>query len=199
MCSCNGGYGLHGDKRSCVDINECAEGISGCAQLCNNTQGGYACGCQAGYQLSGKTCSPLPCPALTPPTNGLVYPNVTGVTGEVRSFLCNNGYTLTGGHTTTTCMSPSWSASPPTCVASAGSLGSQSIPATSCMAIKSAGYTLNGLYWVNPSSPIQVYCDLEFGFTVRGDASVMGLICLSFVTILFPSYVSSYFVFFSCL
>ena len=34
-----------------VDINECAEGISNCAQLCTDTDGSYFCSCIAGYLL----------------------------------------------------------------------------------------------------------------------------------------------------
>ncbi len=161
-CSCGSGYVLSANGKSCADINECAEGISGCSQLCNNTRGSFVCACMAGYTLSGKACIAQPCPNLVPPTNGFVFPNVSGVTGDVRSFSCGANFGLVG-HVTATCNAPSWSASAPTCV-SAG--GTQSNPGTSCAALKTAGSTTNGLYWVNPTNPVQVYCDMEFGFTV---------------------------------
>lgn len=34
-----------------TDIDECSENISGCAQNCMNTIGGYNCSCKKGYQL----------------------------------------------------------------------------------------------------------------------------------------------------
>ena len=36
---------------SCVDVNECEEGTSGCQQMCNNTIGSYVCSCYPGYHL----------------------------------------------------------------------------------------------------------------------------------------------------
>ena len=41
-----------------ADINECTSGISGCSQTCDNTIGGYTCGCYPGYDLSvdSKSC-----------------------------------------------------------------------------------------------------------------------------------------------
>lgn len=43
----------------CIDINECLIFNGGCAQTCNNTDGGYTCSCRAGFKLNadGKTCS----------------------------------------------------------------------------------------------------------------------------------------------
>lgn len=42
-----------------LDIDECTEGSSGCAQNCVNNYGSYKCKCRAGYSLKadGKTCS----------------------------------------------------------------------------------------------------------------------------------------------
>lgn len=34
-----------------VDIDECSENVSDCEQACINTDGGYLCGCQAGYSF----------------------------------------------------------------------------------------------------------------------------------------------------
>ena len=78
-CSCNAGYRLNGDGRTCggkwgciifgggngynisdtlnkqsVDINECAEGTDMCAQNCRNTVGSYTCSCNTGYTLSSN-------------------------------------------------------------------------------------------------------------------------------------------------
>ena len=42
-----------------TDINECSEGISGCAQGCINTIGGLTCSCNKGYRLGKdrKSCN----------------------------------------------------------------------------------------------------------------------------------------------
>lgn len=32
-----------------IDVNECQEGA--CSHLCNNTSGGFECGCRAGFRL----------------------------------------------------------------------------------------------------------------------------------------------------
>lgn len=32
-----------------IDVDECQEGA--CRQLCNNTLGGFECGCRAGFKL----------------------------------------------------------------------------------------------------------------------------------------------------
>ncbi|XP_058980408.1 latent-transforming growth factor beta-binding protein 4 isoform X2 [Musca domestica] len=52
---CEPGFRLEHDQ--CVDIDECAEGISGC-QICINTEGSYECTCPSGYDLAEdeKTC-----------------------------------------------------------------------------------------------------------------------------------------------
>lgn len=44
---------------SIVDIDECAEGRSGCAQNCSNTIGSYSCSCNASYRLSAdeRSCN----------------------------------------------------------------------------------------------------------------------------------------------
>lgn len=43
---------------SLSDVNECADGTSGCAQVCRNTPGSYVCGCRRAYTLNpnGRTC-----------------------------------------------------------------------------------------------------------------------------------------------
>ena len=74
-CSCLEGYELDSDGFSCrgilyyhtarnpytyyvqtaftyLDIDECLSGTNLCAETCVNTNGSYACGCRAGYQLS---------------------------------------------------------------------------------------------------------------------------------------------------
>ena len=35
----------------CLDIDECIEGISGCGQICKNSNGSYECSCWSGYNL----------------------------------------------------------------------------------------------------------------------------------------------------
>ena len=77
LCSCDLGYRLASDGRTCngnlnlqvngndyllqsciADINECAEGTDGCAQMCTNEIGRHSCSCGAGYRLAsnGRGC-----------------------------------------------------------------------------------------------------------------------------------------------
>ena len=42
-CGCNSGYQLDTDIMECKDINECAEGISGCEYGCTNFVGSFEC------------------------------------------------------------------------------------------------------------------------------------------------------------
>ncbi|KAK5580541.1 hypothetical protein RB653_000561 [Dictyostelium firmibasis] len=59
---CPNGY--TGTAPSCIDINECSIGSSGCSQGCENTNGGFYCYCSTGYKLNanGKTCDLIdPC------------------------------------------------------------------------------------------------------------------------------------------
>ena len=35
-----------------ADIDECAEGTAGCAQICTNIPGSYFCSCESGYRLA---------------------------------------------------------------------------------------------------------------------------------------------------
>lgn len=41
-----------------AEVDECATGRAGCAQLCHNTLGSYLCDCHPGYivAIDGKTC-----------------------------------------------------------------------------------------------------------------------------------------------
>ncbi|KAF4026407.1 hypothetical protein G4228_018431 [Cervus hanglu yarkandensis] len=57
-CSCNPGYKLLSDKRTCVDIDECREMPFVCSQMCENLPGTYICKCAPGYirEPDGKTC-----------------------------------------------------------------------------------------------------------------------------------------------
>lgn len=53
-------YRGHDHLSSNVDVDECAEGTSGCSQQCNNTIGSFECSCVDGYQLLAfdqKTCN----------------------------------------------------------------------------------------------------------------------------------------------
>ncbi len=88
-----------------------------------------AFGCLPGYTLTGAatstcqadntwsaapTCVPQACATLAAPTNGHVNSS-SGVTGDVRTYGCNSGFTLTGAPLTTCLANHSWGGTPPTC------------------------------------------------------------------------------------
>ncbi|XP_047434798.1 low-density lipoprotein receptor isoform X1 [Mugil cephalus] len=56
-CSCPAGYILMNDKKTCEDIDECAEPDT-CSQICINLPGSYKCDCDKGYEIDPvtKTC-----------------------------------------------------------------------------------------------------------------------------------------------
>ncbi|XP_052253077.1 fibrillin-2-like [Dreissena polymorpha] len=53
-CNCLYGYTLLDGV--CTDIDECLEGTDNCTQMCNNTVGGFECGCNPGFSGSGNNC-----------------------------------------------------------------------------------------------------------------------------------------------
>nr|CAD7200294.1 unnamed protein product [Timema douglasi] len=59
-CSCNSGYTLQHDNRSCHDVDECEQFKERnlCVGICVNQPGSYSCKCPDGYRLGsdGRTC-----------------------------------------------------------------------------------------------------------------------------------------------
>lgn len=55
-CSCNVGYALAADGKSCQDINECKLSIDDCdtQATCTNTVGSYTCTCLTGKLISAS-------------------------------------------------------------------------------------------------------------------------------------------------
>ncbi|XP_041641555.1 low-density lipoprotein receptor [Cheilinus undulatus] len=56
-CSCNSGYRLMADNKTCEDVDECAVPDT-CSQTCINLPGSYKCDCQEGYEIdpASRTC-----------------------------------------------------------------------------------------------------------------------------------------------
>ena len=90
-----------------------------CDPVCNLgyiNQSGLVC--IRGNWTGSSTCSPLPCPTLNVPSNGLlngdVIPISNGVTANVVSFSCTTGFSR-NGPTTATCQATSLWTTSPTC------------------------------------------------------------------------------------
>ncbi|XP_029886335.1 cartilage acidic protein 1 isoform X1 [Aquila chrysaetos chrysaetos] len=47
---CSRGFEPNEDGTACVDIDECAQGLHNCSQLCTNTPGAHACHCRPGFR-----------------------------------------------------------------------------------------------------------------------------------------------------
>eukprot|EP00820_Chromera_velia_P006893 Cvel_19350.t1-p1 / transcript=Cvel_19350.t1 / gene=Cvel_19350 / organism=Chromera_velia_CCMP2878 / gene_product=Fibulin-1, putative / transcript_product=Fibulin-1, putative / location=Cvel_scaffold1661:37338-41065(+) / protein_length=822 / sequence_SO=supercontig / SO=protein_coding / is_pseudo=false len=55
-CSCDSGWSLGSDEKTCLDINECATNNGGCPQLCVNMPGSFECSCNAGFEFVNGRC-----------------------------------------------------------------------------------------------------------------------------------------------
>ncbi|XP_051475085.1 cartilage acidic protein 1 isoform X3 [Apus apus] len=47
---CSRGFEPNEDGTACVDIDECAQGLHNCSQLCTNTPGAHTCQCHPGFR-----------------------------------------------------------------------------------------------------------------------------------------------------
>ncbi|XP_071539174.1 uncharacterized protein [Panulirus ornatus] len=57
-CTCNPGYLLNPDRRTCSDIDECRQGNGGCSDVCTNSPGSYTCSCRNGaLNFDQRSCS----------------------------------------------------------------------------------------------------------------------------------------------
>ncbi|ELT90190.1 hypothetical protein CAPTEDRAFT_142314, partial [Capitella teleta] len=57
-CSCNRGYKLSSNGKSCIDVNEC-DGVNGTdynqdCHHCQNAEPGYTCECNDGYEADNS-------------------------------------------------------------------------------------------------------------------------------------------------
>jgi Coagulation Factor Xa inhibitory site/EGF domain/Calcium-binding EGF domain/Complement Clr-like EGF-like/Regulator of chromosome condensation (RCC1) repeat len=96
-CTCPSGYvSTGGANPTCVDVNECSTNNGGCSQTCSNTQGGFTCSCNPGYQLDadGKTCNDVN-ECLSNNGGCSAYATCTNTTGG-RTCTCQSGYSGDG-------------------------------------------------------------------------------------------------------
>ncbi|KAK7476341.1 hypothetical protein BaRGS_00032400 [Batillaria attramentaria] len=95
VCYCTSGYRLNSaDKRTCIDVNECAERTDGCQQICNNTEGGYECLCYEGYELGEPDTT---CVQSKAPTDACQTRNCShgcNMNGTMADCFCPPGYDL---------------------------------------------------------------------------------------------------------
>ncbi|XP_053515001.1 von Willebrand factor C and EGF domain-containing protein isoform X3 [Artibeus jamaicensis] len=69
-CSCRTGFHLHGNRHSCVDVNECRRPQERrvCHHSCHNTVGSFLCTCRPGFRLRADrvSCEAFPTAVLAP-------------------------------------------------------------------------------------------------------------------------------------
>ncbi|XP_007943208.2 von Willebrand factor C and EGF domain-containing protein [Orycteropus afer afer] len=69
-CSCRTGFHLHGNRHSCVDVNECRRPLERrvCHHSCHNTVGSFLCTCRPGFRLRADrvSCEAFPKAVLAP-------------------------------------------------------------------------------------------------------------------------------------
>ncbi len=97
------------------------DGGAACNPSCgeNATCVSNACVCSAGYTGDGVTCTGAACPALAV-TNGTVSLAGSGTYGDIATYSCNSGFTLSGSSTRSCQADTTWSGTAPTCNASSG-------------------------------------------------------------------------------
>ncbi|XP_052809616.1 mucin-like protein [Mya arenaria] len=90
-CECNNGYTMI--KDSCVDIDECSLGLSGCEYQCENLPGRYNCYCFYGYKLQSdrRSCRQVEDPCRTLGNFNCSHICVIDVTAKCS---CPHGYEL---------------------------------------------------------------------------------------------------------
>ncbi|NXG13882.1 VWCE protein, partial [Grallaria varia] len=58
-CSCRPGFQLHGNRHSCLDVDECRRPGTrrSCQHSCHNIPGSFRCSCRPGYRLGSDRLS----------------------------------------------------------------------------------------------------------------------------------------------
>ncbi|CAH1254682.1 FBN2 [Branchiostoma lanceolatum] len=100
-CTCDDGYNIQADGRTCLDIDECADNSTSCVNgLCTNTIGSYNCTCNSGYRKNPSTqnCAGLSIGAIV----GISLGAAAAVLITAVVFYCccckKSGSVATAGH-----------------------------------------------------------------------------------------------------
>nr|CAD7578464.1 unnamed protein product [Timema californicum] len=97
-CSCNPGYTLLDDGKTCEDVDECLASPGPCAQICDNTPGSFVCSCVRDLRLTADKRS---CKAIGDPME-IVFAAKTQIrrtspkTGNLNVVVNSPGFKVTG-------------------------------------------------------------------------------------------------------
>lgn len=95
ICFCNAGFVIDpADNTSCVDRDECTDGV--CSHSCINTNGSFACTCFDGHVLASdqRTCTPCRSLRYGPACSRTCQCGGRGVDCHpVRGCVCQDGWT----------------------------------------------------------------------------------------------------------
>jgi hypothetical protein len=94
-CTCNAGFSVSADSKSCLDVDECTLALASClaGAHCVNVPGSYGCECDAGLVPVGDGSCATPAP-IDPCAGVICGANSTCTAG---SCVCSAGYTLLEG------------------------------------------------------------------------------------------------------
>ena len=158
-CTCNSGFtgdGATCTQSGCPALTVMHGSVSPATASAVGATATYTC--DTGYTLSGSatrtcqadatwsgtapTCASASCsPDLTAPANGSVD-RTTGTTGDVASYTCNQGYTLSGNATRSCEADGTWTGTAPTCTAvGTGCTPNPCVHSAGCTPVGASGYS----------------------------------------------------------
>ncbi|XP_068728477.1 mucin-like protein isoform X2 [Montipora capricornis] len=143
VCTCNSGYFLNFDGKSCEDVDEC-QSVSDCMQICENTNGSYNCKCHADFEVDPedpKNCIPAnPCQDNQPGCQHVCYQS-----NRQENCSCYAGFSLNQDGKTCSDINECASSQPPCSQNCSNTNGSYTCSCVTGFILDSNGQTCNDI------------------------------------------------------